>query len=176
MVQKRKTFCLEYFKTGHGTNSAVTAGYSEKTADVTASVLLRNTNIQAYLKELQDKAEAETVAKVLERKQVLTEIIRTKHDDIDANKPEKSRNAALSSVKRSETKFGETVTITLESKTTAIDLLNKMDGAYAPEKSAVLLVNVEKGDLTDEQLAQIAGAGDIPSRGGNGASEKTASS
>ena len=162
MVQKRKTFCLEYFKTGHGTNSAITAGYSEKTADVTASVLLRNVNVQAYLKELQDKAEAETVASVLERKQVLTEIIRGRHSDFDAN-PEDSDSAALSSVKRDETKFGETITITLESKTTAADLLNKMEHIYDAEGGTTNndnrsvhfhVSNEEAKDLTEQLMEE----------------------
>ncbi|KKK69674.1 hypothetical protein LCGC14_2931650, partial [marine sediment metagenome] len=37
LTQKQETFVLNYFQTGHATNSALTAGYSPKTAQVIAA-------------------------------------------------------------------------------------------------------------------------------------------
>lgn len=53
---REERFCLEYIIDFHGTNSAVRAGYSPKTATSKASQLLTKVNIQNRLKELQQKA------------------------------------------------------------------------------------------------------------------------
>jgi phage terminase small subunit len=50
-------FCQNYLKDPNGTHSAIKAGYSKKTAEVTASKLLRNVKIKAYLDKHRAKAE-----------------------------------------------------------------------------------------------------------------------
>lgn len=52
---KQKAFCEEYIIDFNGTQAAIRAGYSAKTADVQAAQLLGKLNIQKYIKELQEK-------------------------------------------------------------------------------------------------------------------------
>lgn len=46
---RQKKFAAEYIKTGNATQSAITAGYSEKYAARQGSVLLKNENVRRYL-------------------------------------------------------------------------------------------------------------------------------
>lgn len=52
---KQKAFCEEYIIDLNGTQAAIRAGYSEKTANQQAARLLANVNIQAYIQELLQK-------------------------------------------------------------------------------------------------------------------------
>ncbi len=53
MRKQQKLFAEEYIIDLHGTNAAIRAGYSKKTATVQASTLLTKLNIQKYIRELQ---------------------------------------------------------------------------------------------------------------------------
>ncbi len=53
---RQELFAQEYAVTGNGTQSAITANYSAKTAYATASRLLKNVKVAARIKELQAKA------------------------------------------------------------------------------------------------------------------------
>lgn len=52
LTEKQRLFCEEYIVCLDGTEAAIKAGYSEKTAPVIASENLRKPNIVAYLREL----------------------------------------------------------------------------------------------------------------------------
>lgn len=52
---KQEMFCKEYLVDLNATQAAIRAGYSERTARVTASKLLAKANISARVKELKDK-------------------------------------------------------------------------------------------------------------------------
>ena len=53
--EKQKQFCEEYIIDLHGTQAAIRAGYSEKTANRIASELLTKLDIQEYICELKNK-------------------------------------------------------------------------------------------------------------------------
>jgi phage terminase small subunit len=53
LTGKEYKFCLAYVADDNGTKAAKTAGYSEKTAGVTAHKLLKKTKIQACLAQMQ---------------------------------------------------------------------------------------------------------------------------
>ena len=53
--EKQKKFCEEYIIDLNGTQSAIRAGYSEKTANRIASELLSKLDIQKYICELKNK-------------------------------------------------------------------------------------------------------------------------
>ena len=72
-------FCLEYFKTGNGTQSAIKAGYSPKTARQQASKLLQVKEVKQYLAELRQKVEDEKIADLEECLKHLTKIIRSEN-------------------------------------------------------------------------------------------------
>lgn len=59
--------------------AALAAGYSPRTARFSASRLLTKVNISEKLFELNEFADDEAVANVVERKKILTEIVRGTH-------------------------------------------------------------------------------------------------
>lgn len=59
MNDKQKRFCEEYVVTLNGAQSAINAGYSEKTARQKAYELLSQDNIQDFIQELQEKKSKE---------------------------------------------------------------------------------------------------------------------
>ena len=56
------------------------AGYSPRSARVTASHLLTKANILERLRELQQEAASDKILSILQRKQILTEIIRARRN------------------------------------------------------------------------------------------------
>ncbi len=170
LTQKQETFCLKYFELGNIGEAALIAGYSPKTAPYIGSENLNKPKIIERVRQLRQIAEDATVATVMERKQVLTEIVRGRFVDFMTKlTPEKLKSAALQEIRI--TKYGKevpvkTTTIKLNDPAKAIDLLNKMDKLYTEGTT----VNVDArtltiiGDLTDEQLALIATGGDKAGR------------
>jgi len=59
MNDKQKRFCEEYVVTLNGAQSAINAGYSERTARQKAYELLSQDNIQDFIQELQEKKSKE---------------------------------------------------------------------------------------------------------------------
>jgi phage terminase small subunit len=55
MNDKQKLFCEEYLTDLNGTQAAIRAGYSEKTANEQAARMLANVSIQNYITELRQK-------------------------------------------------------------------------------------------------------------------------
>lgn len=94
--QKRTVFCQEYIKTNNGTQSAITAGYSPKTATSQASRLLMNVNIKAYIAAVQDRIQSDRIADIDEVMQYLTAVMRgEKKDqfDLDASLSDRTKAA-----------------------------------------------------------------------------------
>ncbi|HXV97751.1 MAG TPA: terminase small subunit [Anaerolineae bacterium] len=65
LTPKQKSFALEYLKDKNGTQAAIRAGYSPKTACEQASRLLANVNVNSFidsmLQKVNDKAEIDAV-------------------------------------------------------------------------------------------------------------------
>lgn len=59
MNPKQEKFALEYLRTGNGKQSAISAGYARRTAEVTASRLLRNDKVKKYIESVQDSIRRE---------------------------------------------------------------------------------------------------------------------
>ncbi|NTU49451.1 MAG: terminase small subunit [Desulfobulbaceae bacterium] len=60
LTPKQEQFCREYLIDLNGTKAAIRAGYTAKTADATASRLLRNVKVKEYVSVLQQKREQKT--------------------------------------------------------------------------------------------------------------------
>ena len=163
LTQKQETFCLKYFEVGNATQAALAAGYSPKTAAVIASQNLKKLKIKQRYDELVQKAVDATVATVLERKQVLTEIVRGRFADFMKNlTADKLNSAALQEIRIIQ--YGKevpvkTTTIQLHNPIQAIAELNKMERIYEAEGSVTidnrtLIINVksEKGKTLTERL------------------------
>jgi len=178
LTQKQETFCLKYFELGNPGEAAIVAGYSPKTASVIASENLTKPKIINRLQKLQQVAEDVSVANVLERKQVLSEIVRARFGDFwKGLNDENLQSAALQEITRNE--IGDAIISTkvkLHSPIHAIAELNKMEKVYLSDTTLnILNVNVDARDMTDEQLAIIAGK-DNTSRRSPGASQEAPSS
>ena len=159
--QKREKFCLEYFKSGNAASAAVLAGYSVKSIRSIASQLLTNINIKTRLAELQERAASAKIATVTERKEILTEILRTRLTDfMELGKdgswvnigPETTNGRAIQEI-HSRTEYddnGEHPTIytsvKLHSPIEAIKELNKMERIY--DDSAKVNVNLDQRQIT----------------------------
>ena len=72
---RQKAFCEYYIACGNATEAAIKAGYKEKYAGVNAHKLLKNTNIQKYIEELQEKAKGSRIMTAIERREFLTKMI-----------------------------------------------------------------------------------------------------
>lgn len=176
LTQKQHTFCLKIIEHGNGTQAAIEAGYSPKTARFTASENLTKPNIKAFIGELRVEAKDASIMGAVERKQRLSEIGRGKVTDhltkdgtgVDINLEKAGSVAEVTS--HTEFNQGEDegyAVITrakMHNPMQAIDLLNKMEGDYAPEKYLNLNINVEASNLSDAELERIAASKPTGSR------------
>ncbi|MCK5236310.1 MAG: terminase small subunit [Deltaproteobacteria bacterium] len=164
LTQKQATFCLKYFELGNASEAARIALYSPRTAAVIGRENLLKPKIKAKIAELRQKAEDATIADVIERRQVLTEIVRGRFADFMTKlTPEKLRSAALQEIRITEVGQGtpiKTTTIKLHSAIQAIDTLNKMDKLYTDgamvsidnRKIEIIVESEEAKELTKRLL------------------------
>ena len=75
LEEKQKMFCKEYLVDFNGTQAAIRAGYSKKTANEQASRLLTKVNVQKYLKQLIEKRNKRTN---ITQDDVIADIIKVK--------------------------------------------------------------------------------------------------
>ena len=64
MSEREELFCIYWVETLNGSQSAIRAGYSEKTANVTASKLLTKANIKKRINELMQERKSKEIASV----------------------------------------------------------------------------------------------------------------
>lgn len=74
--EKQKKFCREYIKDFNATQSAIRAGYSQKTARPIGSRLLTYVAVQKYIKMLTDETKRQDIMSVQERLAFLTQVAR----------------------------------------------------------------------------------------------------
>ncbi len=134
--QQQEDFCLNIVEGKTGMQSAIEARYAFRSARVTASRLLTRANIIARIAELRQRAEDASVATVIERKQVLSEILRgrvVQFVDKDGNVTILD-SAALQEVRivhfGKDDDVGTTTTVKLNDPVKAIAELNKMEGIH----------------------------------------------
>ena len=75
LEERQKIFCNEYLVDFNGTQAAIRAGYSKKTANEQASRLLAKVNVQTYLKQLIEKRNERTK---ITQDEVIADIIKVK--------------------------------------------------------------------------------------------------
>lgn len=74
--KKHESFCREYLVDMNGTQSAIRAGYSAKTANRIASQLLSKLDIKTRIKELRDEYYDDTIMSAKEAEALLAQIAR----------------------------------------------------------------------------------------------------
>jgi phage terminase small subunit len=163
---RQEKFCYEYCMDFNGTQAAIRAGYSQKTAGVIATENLKKPNIQARIKKMQDNL-AETAG--LSRLRVLNEHMKMAFSSIahlhntwiqrkdfeELTEDQKACIAEIDTKIRTEYEYNpeseerepvrvEYVRVKLYDKQKALDSISKMLGFDAPTKIAV-----EVGQLPD---------------------------
>lgn len=177
-TEQQKLFAYAYFNNGgHGTNAAIEAGYTERSATVTASRLLTYANIKAILSNLHDNLKERAI---VSKEKIAEEWAKIGFSDIrqlfsDDNQllnikdiPDKIA-ASLSSVEIEELlgdretvftkreQIGFTKKVKLWSKTVALTALADLYGYNAPAKVAQTTVAGEdaKTELSDPQFEKL---------------------
>ena len=79
---RQKSFCEFYVASGNATESAIKAGYSEKYTNKNVSKIRQNTAVQEYIKELQEKAKTNRIMTAVERREILTEVIKNRNEKL----------------------------------------------------------------------------------------------
>ncbi len=146
LTTKQERFARLIFEGMRQREAYIQAGYSHCYAlcvvDAAASRLANSVKVLGKLQELQKAADDASVATIIERKQILSEIARATVPDFITEEgikvDEQSRNvhaiSEITSRAKAFRKTGEVINITnlkLHSPTQAIDLLNKMDRLYS---------------------------------------------
>lgn len=81
LTPNQKAFADYYIKCGNASEAARKAGYSAKTSAATASRLLTNVNVSAYINERMQGQDADRVASADEVLQFYTDVMRGKVKD-----------------------------------------------------------------------------------------------
>lgn len=79
--QRQKLFASEYIKLGNGTQAAINAGYSEKTASSQSERLLRNVEIKSFIQAEVEKMHDANIMSAKEALSILSDIARGKRDE-----------------------------------------------------------------------------------------------
>ena len=161
LTDKQKMFCEEYLVDLNGTQAAIRAGYSKKTAKEQAAQNLAKLNIQNYISELKDKRNKRLE---IDQNEVLkelynwaygdfTELMLLTFEEVKALPDEVRR--LITGFERTITTFGqdgegtkEKLKITFVNKERAMDMINKHIGLYEKdnEQKTPNQINVTLGD------------------------------
>lgn len=76
MTQRQERFCQEFVATGNATQSAISAGYSERSAKQVGQKLLTNHDLQNRIKELSGEILNSKIADAREMQEHLSAILR----------------------------------------------------------------------------------------------------
>lgn len=120
MTGRMRRFAEYFIACGNKTEAARKAGYSESYAEHRADELWRNVEVQAYLKELQEKAQDARILNAKERQAMLSDIAR---DTLNAAPADRIR---------------------------AIDTLNKMTGEYTVRVEAEVQSSEKFADILSQ--------------------------
>lgn len=149
MKEQYELFAQAVARGENHTQAAISAGYSEKTAKSKGCQLFTIVDIKNRIDELIEEAKDETILSVKERMQILSEIAKGNPNDyiehgadsqyISFGEESPNPRAVQSlDIYTKQDKNGEGYTtiskIKLNDAVRAINELNKMDGAHAPEK------------------------------------------
>lgn len=150
LTEKQAAFCREYCLDYNGTQAAIRAGYTEKSARSEASRMLTKRNIQSAIREMQQDLEylsGITKLWVLEQyKNQATVSVPDVYEgwfdrkDLEGLPPEVSgciKSVDTRSYKDEAGNSTEQVKLTFYDKQKALEAIRKMLGMDAPEKSIV---------------------------------------
>lgn len=135
LTQKQRRFIDEYIISGNATQAAIKAGYSKKTAAVTATENLRKPNIKAEIQARNAEIQSEKTADMTEVMEYLTSVMRGEQTE---------------SVATSKGVFSG-VEVSAKDRIKAAELIGKRNGAWTDKKelSGDLNIDIGVGDYDD---------------------------
>lgn len=135
LTQKQRRFIDEYIISGNATQAAIKAGYSKKTAAVTATENLRKPNIKAEIDKRNAEIQSEKTADMTEVMEYLTSVMRGEQTE---------------SVATSKGVFPG-VEVSAKDRIKAAELIGKRNGAWTDKKelSGDLNIDIGVGDYDD---------------------------
>jgi phage terminase small subunit len=169
LTPKIKRFCEEYIKDLNGTQAAIRAGYSPKTANEQSSQLLAKLNVKDFIAELKQSLSTKNEGLA---QQVIDELKKLGfaniHDYIDTGNEikdlttiDRDKVAAVESIKKTVTEFnggGESsgkktsIQFKLYDKISALEKLGRHLGIFEldnQQKAPVINVNITDDDEPD---------------------------
>lgn len=169
LTPKIKRFCEEYIKDLNGTQAAIRAGYSSKTANEQAARLLAKVNVQNYIAELKqslsNKNEGLAQQVIDELKKLgfanIQDYINPENEIKDLSTIDRDKAAAVESIKKTVTEFsggGESsgkktsIQFKLYDKISALEKLGRHLGIFEldnQQKAPVINVNITDDDEPD---------------------------
>ena len=170
--KKQKRFCEEYVIDLNGTQAAIRAGYSEKTAQEQASRLLSNVMVQEYVQKLQDeiaernKLKADDIVQELRKIGFMTvDLIFDENGNIkNVHELDDKAKAAISSIKITERTYGKddnettetTKEVKLWDKGKALVELGKHMGIFKEDNDQRTIKNViVNGEVADKVFEKL---------------------
>ena len=98
LTEKERIFADEYIKTTNATQSAIKAGYSEKSASSKGSQLLRKVKVRKYIDDVMEKRSKNTIATADEVLEYLTKVMNGEEKDafgLDVSIADRTKAAEL---------------------------------------------------------------------------------
>lgn len=98
LTEKERIFADEYIKTTNATQSAIKAGYSEKSASSKGSQLLRKVKVRQYIDDVMEKRSKNTIATADEVLEYLTKVMNGEEKDafgLDVSVADRTKAAEL---------------------------------------------------------------------------------
>lgn len=98
LTEKERIFADEYIKTTNATQSAIKAGYAEKSASSKGSQLLRKVKVRKYIDNVMEKRSKNTIATADEVLEYLTKVMNGEEKDafgLDASIADRTKAAEL---------------------------------------------------------------------------------
>ena len=138
MTARQIAFCLAYAGSGNATQSAIEAGYSEKTANEQGARLLANVSVQNYIKELQEQNASKKIADAREMQEVLTSIIRQEMEEENIVVEGCGDGISEAVIKKKKSSHKDVLK--------AIDLLGRMQGAFTNQTTLNVMIPVFGGE------------------------------
>ena len=146
LSEKRQAFCEEYIVDYNGTAAAIRAGYSSKGADVRATELLNTEAVRTEIDRLKAEKSRRTGVTKERIMEELAKLAFVDHQDVMDEggklKPGLVR-ADSAAIKKIRTRYlpdgSFEQEVELYDKTKALDILNKMIGAYEGKQNQIKL-------------------------------------
>ncbi len=151
MNEKQKQFCNEYLIDFNGTQAAIRAGYSPKTAYSMANENLRKPEVQAYLKELIEKRNERTK---ITQDEVIRDIIEVKNRCMQ-KAPVMRLDKEIKEYVQVTDEFGRDVwQFDASNANKALDMLAKHTGLYEVDNKQKAGINIVVQDKQHKKMLE----------------------